>query len=369
MAHIAPKIAEELAARLAQLAQRHAELEGMMSDADLIADTARYTKVTREYGSLRRLVQLHRELVAARTALGEAKELLDESAQDDEMRQLAQDELTTAAADEERILSEALDEFCSDPEDAERNVVMEIRSGAGGEEAALFAASLLGMYQHYCQKMGWKMELMDSSETDMGGYKEVTVSISGKGVWRKLRYESGGHRVQRVPVTESQGRIHTSLSTVAVLPEAEEVEVELNADDLEVSFMRSGGPGGQNVNKVSSCVRLVHKPTGITVRCEQEKSQHKNRKMAEKVLRARLLEIRERESKDKRDVLRRTQVGSGDRSERIRTYNWPQDRITDHRIGLDVFGIESVLMGNCDQIFDALAEWDRQARIRALLAE
>ena len=195
----------------------------------------------------------------------------------------------------------------------------------------------------------------------------MVFSVSGKGVWQKLRYESGGHRVQRVPETESQGRIHTSLATVAVLPEAEDVEIDISDDDLDVSFVRSSGPGGQHVNKTSSCVRIVHKPTGITVRCQDEKSQQANRKKAMKVLRARLYDRFLSEQQQERDALRKSQVGSGDRNERVRTYNFPQDRITDHRIGLDVFGIENLLMGDCDRLFDALAEYDRQARIKAFV--
>jgi peptide chain release factor 1 len=367
MERISPDIAEKLAGRLAKLAARRAELESMMADPAAIADTARYAGLGKEYGSLGEAARLHHELGAARSARHEAEELLAEQATDEEMRQLAREEAQAADAREQEVLSRAVDLLCADAKDEDRNVVMEIRSGTGGDEAALFAADLLGMYQHYCQRRGWRVELLDSSENDLGGLKEVILLIRGKGVWRKLRYESGGHRVQRVPETESQGRIHTSLATIAVLPEAEEVDVELKPEDLEVSFMRSSGPGGQNVNKVSSCVRLVHKPTGIMVKCQVEKSQHKNRRLAEKILRSRLMEEQQRSTKGRRDALRRSQVGTGDRNERIRTYNFPQDRITDHRIGLDVFGIQNVLMGNCDPIFDALAEWDRQARVRTLL--
>ncbi len=358
MEEIPQETARKLVEKLERRAARHAELERMMADHELISDTARYAQVRKEYGPLTRFAQLERDLSAARARRQEAEELLGEGGQDAEMQELAQEEMAVGAAEEQRVLSEA-----------ERNVIMEIRGGTGGEEAALFAGDLMRMYQRFCQAKGWKMELLDSSPTDKGGFRDVTVSISGKGAWPKLRCESGGHRVQRVPVTESQGRIHTSLATVAVLPEAEDVDVELKPEDLEVSFMRSQGPGGQNVNKVSSCVRLVHKPTGVIVKCQQEKSQHKNRKLAEKILRARLYELQQQESKQKRDALRRSQVGSGDRNERVRTYNFPQDRITDHRIGLDVFGIEAVLMGECDKIFDALARWDRQARIQEFLEE
>jgi len=369
MTELPDSTAEKLAAKLDELARRRRELEGAMADPEVIADTARYTGLTKQYGALGRFSELDSELKAALAQQAEARELLAETEVEPEMEALARDELESASKARQRVLDEFLDLMATDTQNAGRNVIMEVRSGTGGEEAALFAADLLRMYQHYCQKRSWKVELLDSSPSDMGGLREVTVLIKGRGAWEKLRYESGGHRVQRVPVTESQGRIHTSLATVAVLPEAEEVDVKLNPEDVEMSFMRSSGPGGQNVNKVSTCVRLLHKPTGITVKCQQEKSQHKNRKLAEKMLRARLYEIQQEDEKQRRDELRRTQVGSGDRNERIRTYNFPQDRITDHRIGLDVFGIEAVLMGGCDPIFDALAEHDRQARIHAMIEQ
>ena len=366
MTEITEQIGSKITAMLEDLVRQHGELEQKLADPELAASGARYAEVAKAHGELNRFAEMHRRLREAQGRRAEAQELLEEAGEDEEMQGLAREEIAAADRQEQAVLEEALEELCSDPEMSRRNVIMEIRSGTGGEEAALFAADLLRMYTHYAQSNGWKIELLDRSATDMGGFKQVALSISGHGVWQKLRYESGGHRVQRVPVTESQGRIHTSLATVAVLPEAEEVDVELNPDDLDVTFMRSQGPGGQNVNKVSSCVRIVHKPTGITVKCQEEKSQHKNRKLAMKMLRAQLYEQQQEEQKEKRDELRRTQVGSGDRNERIRTYNFPQDRVTDHRIGLDVFGIENVLMGDLDRIVDALAEQDRQARIQAL---
>jgi len=282
------------------------------------------------------------------------------------MRKLAEEEIAQADGAERGVLERLLDEVCSDPGEDQRSVVMEIRAGTGGEEAALFAGDLFRMYCRYAQKNGWKAEVLDRSDSDMGGLKQIVLSIEGPGVWRKLRLESGGHRVQRVPETEAQGRIHTSLATVAVLPEAREMEVQVNPGDLEVSFVHAQGPGGQNVNKVSSAVRIVHKPTGITVKCQEQRSQHKNLNLAMKIMLARLYEMQQQERKDKRDELRRTQVGSGDRNERVRTYNFPQDRVTDHRIGLDVFGIQNVLMGDIDRLVDGLASWDRVERVKSL---
>ncbi|MFP4026968.1 MAG: peptide chain release factor 1 [Candidatus Brocadiia bacterium] len=359
-------IKERVSEMLEEKVQRHRELEQKLADPDLASNSGRYAHVAREHGELTKFRDMYRQLQEARQRKKEAEELLEESDEDPELTELAEDEIKAADKSENEILHEVLGELCSDSEEAHRSAIMEIRSGTGGQEAALFAADLFGMYKHYAQQKGWKVRCLDKSITDMGGFKHIVLSISGNGVWQHLRFESGGHRVQRVPKTESQGRIHTSLATVAVLPEVREVEVELKPEDLDISFMRSTGPGGQNVNKVDSCVRIVHEPTGIAVKCQEEKSQHKNRKQALKLLRAKIYEKQQEEQKEKRDELRRTQVGSGDRNQRVRTYNFPQDRVTDHRIGLDTFGIETVLMGKLDPIVEALKEWDKQARIRAL---
>jgi peptide chain release factor 1 len=369
MTEISESIKEKVLARILASAKRRAELEEMLSDPDLVQDQARYAEVVKEYGALGKLTEMQAQLQQARARGREAEELLQESGDDPEMRVLAEQELAAARESESRLVEQSLNELVSEPRRQERNVIVEIRGGTGGEEAALFAADLFRMYSRYAQRQGWEVEVLDRNMTDMGGFKHIAFSVSGPGAWQELRQESGGHRVQRVPVTESQGRIHTSLATVAVLPEAKEVDVELKPEDLDVSFMRSQGPGGQNVNKVASCVRMVHKPTGIAVKCQEQPSQHKNRKLALKLLRAKLFEQQESERKARRDELRRSQVGDGDRSQRIRTYNFPQDRITDHRIGLNVFGIDQVLMGECDPIFDALADWQRQQRIQALTAD
>lgn len=356
---------DKLAGKLAALNDRYHELESLMADPEVVSDSNRYPKLAKEYGALSRFAEKYQQLQDLRQRRAEAKELKEESDGDPEMRELAEQEIEESTQALEGLFDEVLDLFIQEDDRGDRNAIMEIRAGTGGEEAALFAADLFKMYSRYAEKQGWKIEQLSVSETDMAGFKEVVFSVSGSGVWQRLRYESGGHRVQRVPVTESQGRIHTSMATVAVLPETPEVEVELNPEDLDISFMSSSGPGGQHVNRAASCVRIVHKPTGITVRCQDEKSQHRNRKRALKILRARLNDKYEREQRQKRDELRKSQVGSGDRNERVRTYNFPQDRVTDHRIGLDVFGVENILMGECDEIFDALADYDRQQRVKA----
>ena len=366
---LADKTKARVAEKLAELAARHAEVERLLADPDVAGNVPRVSALAREFGRLGKFATMHEHLAAAIEDARDAQETLDEADEDEELQQLARDELNEARQRQAELLDEALAQLVADSAAADRNVIVEIRAGTGGEEASLFASELLRMYTRYAERQGWKVELMDESRTDLGGVREVVISISGAGAWRRLRYESGGHRVQRVPETESQGRTHTSLATVAVLPEARDVEVEINPEDVEMSFMRSSGPGGQHVNKTSSCVRLVHKPTGITVRCQDEKSQQANRKKAVKLLRAKILERQERQAHQQRDALRRSQVGSGDRSERVRTYNFPQDRVTDHRAGVDVFGIESFMMGDCDRLFDALAEHDRRQRIKAFVED
>jgi len=358
-------VKEKLTLKLAELAERHKELEEKLSSAEVAADRFLYGRCVREHGMLTAFRQKHDQLMEVRRHIQEADELLESPDLEAEMRELAEEEMSECKGREEQLLSEVLDMFWCDDGQERNSVILEIRPGTGGDEAALFAAELFRMYSRYADGHGWKVEQLDAVTTDLGGFKEVVCSINGKAVWNKLRYESGGHRVQRVPQTESQGRIHTSLATVAVLPEAEEVEVAINPEDLDISFMRSQGPGGQHVNKTSSCVRIVHKPTGITVKCQDDKSQARNRKKAMKILRAKLYEFHEQEQHEERDALRRSQLGSGDRNERIRTYNFPQDRITDHRIGLDLFGIERILMGDCDELFEALAQYDKQKRLEA----
>jgi peptide chain release factor 1 len=351
-------------AKLEALAARYREAEAQLADPEVASDPVRVAAVAQEHGRLGKFAERLARLQEAQRRGRDARESLAD--EDEELRLLAAEELEDAGRIEEQLMEEAVDLLLGEESEAGRNVILEVRAGTGGEEAALFAAQLCRMYTRYAERRGWKVELLDSSTSDLGGMKEAVLSVSGPDVWQRLRYESGGHRVQRVPETESQGRIHTSLATVAVLPEPREVEVEIHPEDIAMSFMRSSGPGGQHVNKTSSSVRLVHKPTGIIVRCQDEKSQQANRKKAMKILRAKLYDAQTHRQREERDTLRRSQVGSGDRNERVRTYNFPQDRVTDHRIGLDVFGIESFLMGECDGLLAALAEHDRQERIRAL---
>ena len=352
-------------ARVAEMAARSDEIAGEMNRPEVAANGTLIVKLARERGRLEKIAKTYREYHMVTEQLNESHQIMADAGSDPELRELAEAELPQLEVKRAELLEGLQEKLVTGDDASISSVILEIRAGTGGEEAALFARDLFRMYTRYAESQGWKTELMDASPTDLGGMKEVVFSVSGRGAYRKLRYESGGHRVQRVPETESQGRIHTSLATVAVLPEAREVEVKIDPGDVEMSFMRSRGPGGQHVNKTSSCVRLVHKPTGIAVRCQDEKSQQANRKKAMKLLRARLYEQQQRQQHETRDALRRSQVGSGDRNERIRTYNFPQDRITDHRIGLDLFGIESFLMGGCDRMFDALAAYDRQRRIEA----
>jgi peptide chain release factor 1 len=364
---ITEELKEGLFGKLARLAERREEVEELLADPDVASDGARMARLAREHGRLGRPTEIHERLLEVRRRAREAREFLQEEPDEEELCELAREEIEQAEREEQELLEEFIDLLISDETEADRNVIMEVRPGTGGEEAALFAADLLRMYSRYAEKKGWDVELLSVSNTDLGGVREAVFCIDGKGAWQKLRYESGGHRVQRVPETETQGRIHTSLATVAVLPEVQDIEVEIDPSDLDISFVRSTGPGGQHVNKTSSCVRIVHEPTGITVRCQDEKSQQANRKKAMKILRARLYEKYQAEQQEELDALRRSQVGTGDRNERIRTYNFPQDRITDHRIGLDVFGVDSFLMGDCERMLDALAGYDRQERLKAFV--
>ena len=297
----------------------------------------------------------------------EAKELLSSS--DKELKELAEEELSESKEDIERLGEELKILLLPvDPND-ERNVIVEIRGGAGGEEAALFAGVLYRMYSMYAESRRWKTEIISANETELGGFKEVSFMIEGEGAYSRLKFESGVHRVQRVPETETQGRIHTSTVTVAVLPEAEDVEVEINPADLQIDTFRSSGAGGQHINKTESAIRITHIPTGVIVECQDERSQHKNREKAMKVLRSRLYEAKQAEQNDQIASQRRSQVGTGDRSERIRTYNYPQGRVSEHRIGLTLYRLEAILNGDLDEIVDALITADRAAQLQADNAE
>lgn len=335
------------------LETRFTEIGEKISDPDVIADQDTWRKLMKEHADLSPIVEKYREYRNALQTVEEATQLIAE-ADDRELRELAQEELqiaqeTVRTAEEElKILL-----LPKDPND-DKNVIVEIRGGAGGDEAALFAAELFRMYSMYAELRRWKVETMNSNMTDIGGYKEISFSIEGAGAYSRLKFESGVHRVQRIPETESGGRIHTSTVTVAVLPEVEDVEVEINQNDIRIDVFRAGGPGGQCVNTTDSAVRITHLPTGLVVSCQDEKSQHKNKDKAMKILRSRLYDLLQSQQNEAIAKDRKSQVGTGDRSERIRTYNFPQGRVTDHRIGLTLHRIESILNGDLDEIMDAL---------------
>ena len=349
--------------KLKVLAARLDELEMRLSAPDLYDDPDRAAKLLRERNELEPIVTAFREYEQAQRTLADATEMLS----DPDMKELAQEELQQAKSDIARLEDELkILLLPKDPND-EKNIYVEIRGGAGGEESALFAADLYRMYTMYADKRGWQTEVMNKSETELGGYKEISFMITGEGAYSRMKYESGVHRVQRVPETETQGRIHTSPVTVAVLPEAEDVEVEINPSDLKIDTFRSGGAGGQHINKTDSAIRITHLPTGLVVECQDERSQYKNKDKAMKVLKSRLLEAEREKQQNEVAQERKSQVGTGDRSERIRTYNFPQGRLTDHRISLTLYRLEDVMNGNLDEVIDALITADRAAKLESTI--
>ena len=343
---------------------RYDEINCLLQDPTVIQDNARYAKLMKEYKNLTPIAQTYDAYRASCDAMQQAKEILEEGG-DEELKALAQDELKENKARAEALEEELKILLLPKDENDERSVIMEIRGGAGGEEAALFAHSLQRMYTMYAESRGWRVEVLNINETELGGVKEVSFSIEGESVYSYMKFESGVHRVQRVPETETQGRVHTSTVTVAVMPEAEEVDVQINPADLKINTFRSSGAGGQHINKTSSAIRVTHLPTGMVVECQDERSQYKNKDKALKVLRSRLLEQEQKKQSQEIAEQRRSQVGTGDRSERIRTYNYPQGRVTDHRIGLTLYKLNTVLDGDMDGVVQALITADRAEKLKS----
>lgn len=351
--------------KLADVEKRFEQVSEMLYDADVISDIEKYKSLMKEHKNLEPIVEKYREYKKASESFEEAKLMLDEGGLDKDMREMVLEEIE-ASKENMQNLYEQLKILLlpKDPND-DKNVIVEIRGGAGGEESALFAAVLYRMYSMYAESRNWKTEVMYVNETELGGFKEISFMITGEGAYSRLKFESGVHRVQRVPETESQGRIHTSTATVAVLPEAQEVDIEINPADLQIDTFRSSGAGGQHINKTESAIRITHIPTGTVVECQDERSQHKNREKAMRVLRSRILETEREKQESSIAGERRQQVGTGDRSERIRTYNYPQGRISDHRIGLTVYKLEQFLNGDLDEVIDALITADTAKKLQS----
>ncbi|MHC4871060.1 MAG: peptide chain release factor 1 [Planctomycetota bacterium] len=353
---IDPKLRE----KLTELVDKYNEVDQKIADPDVIAGDPAYTDYLREHGSLAKDIAPFKKLLA----LEEEQQENNEALNDPELKELAIAEAKRIESEIEEISHSITETLSGDSKDDSKNVMLEIRAGTGGDEAAIFAGDLLRMYQHYADKKGWKTELVSSNSSEAGGFKEVVVGVQGENVFKELKYEGGGHRVQRVPETESQGRIHTSAATVVVLPEAEEYEVDISPNDLEIQICRSSGPGGQSVNTTDSAVRIIHIPTGIQVFMQDEKSQHKNKAKGMRVLRSRIYDHYQSQIDAERADARRSQTGSGDRSERVRTYNFPQNRLTDHRLGRN-FSLDRVVEGDMDKLLTELIEWGKQQELAA----
>ncbi|MFI3205868.1 MAG: peptide chain release factor 1 [Clostridia bacterium] len=343
---------------------RYEELNLKLYDPSTAADPNLYRKLMKEHNEITPIVEKYREYKKAEITIEESREIMNDGTMDKEIRAMAADELNEAKEVLETVSDELKILLLPKDENDDKNVIVEIRGGAGGEEAALFSAALYRMYSMYAEKQNWKTEIISLNETELGGFKEISFTIEGVGAYSKLKYESGVHRVQRVPETETQGRIHTSTATVAVLPEAEEVELAINPKDLQIDTFRSSGAGGQHINKTSSAIRITHLPTGTVVECQDERSQFKNKDKAMKVLRSRLLNAKIEAQQSEISAERKSQVGTGDRSERIRTYNYPQIRLTDHRIGLTLYRLEDILNGDIEDVINALITADRAEKLK-----
>ncbi len=350
--------------KLQTLEEKYEALAQQMADPEIAGDPEKYTALAREYAELEELVKTFRQYKKVLSGLEEAQQVLKES-DDPEMKELAREELE-ALESEKESLEKRLQLLIvpPDPNDA-KNAIVEIRAGTGGDEAAIFAGDLFKMYTHYCEDRGWKVEVLESNPSERGGFKEIIFSVNGKGAYGRLKFESGVHRVQRVPETETQGRIHTSAASVVVLPEVEDVEVEIDPNDLRIDVYRASGRGGQHVNTTDSAVRITHIPTGIVVTCQDERSQHKNKAKAMRVLKARLYDLELRKRQEELSSQRRSMIRSGDRSEKIRTYNFPQSRVTDHRINLTLYRLEEILQGKLDLLLDEIQLAEQKERLEA----
>ena len=355
-----------LLVKIDKLEDRFCELEKQIADPAISANTAKLIALSKEQGKLKNIVGKYRKYKELISAITDTNEILKDPATEQDFKSLAQEELQQLQKKKSTLFEEILETFVMADDDVINSVIIEIRAGTGGDEAALFARDLYNMYIKYAENKGWKTEQLDFSSNEIGGFREVIFNIKGSGVWSQLGYEGGGHRVQRVPQTESQGRVHTSAATVAVLAEPEEVDVEIDPSDVLEHVSRAGGPGGQSVNKLNSAIKLEHVPTGITVSMRDEKSQHKNRAKAWRLLRSRIYEHFESQKRAKRDSQRKIMIGSGDRSQKIRTYNFPQNRITDHRINLSLYNLDKIMAGDLAQVITALKEHDKQQRLKDL---
>lgn len=361
-----PDVKDSLIAKLDELESRYDELDRQIADPQVASDHARLIALSKEQATLRTIVAKYRQYKQAQSGIAEAEQILADNSAEEDYRKLATEEIEQLRGQKESLLTEIQDSLVMADDDAINSIIMEIRAGTGGEEASLFVKDLYNMYIRYAEGRKWKVEQLDFSPTEMGGFREVILNIKGPGVWSEMGYEGGGHRVQRVPETESQGRIHTSAATVAVLPEPEEPDIQINPDDVIEHVSRAGGPGGQNVNKVSSAIRLEHVPTGITVSMRDEKSQHKNRAKAWRILRSRIYEHFESKKRAERDSARKTMIGSGDRSQKIRTYNFPQNRVTDHRINLSLYNLDKIMTGEISELISALQQHEKEQRLKNL---
>ncbi|MBN2589706.1 MAG: peptide chain release factor 1 [Sedimentisphaerales bacterium] len=352
--------------KLNEIDNRYSEIEAEISKPEVATDTVKLVKLSREQGKIKAVVLKYREYKKFFSQIEEAQQILSDNDADQDIKDLAQEELTELEAKNISLLEEITSTLVMADDMSIDSVIMEIRAGTGGDEAALFARDLYEMYTRYAETRKWKVESLDFSTTEKSGFREIIFSIKGSGVWAELGYEGGGHRVQRVPETETQGRVHTSAATVAVLAEPEEVDIQINPNDVLEHVSRAGGPGGQNVNKVSSAIKLEHVPTGITVSMRDEKSQHKNRAKAWRILKSRLYDLFQGQKNAERDSKRKNMIGSGDRSQKIRTYNYPQNRVTDHRINLSLYHLDRIIAGDMEELITALKNYDMEQRLKNL---